>query len=239
MRRLLGWCVHTYTACGLLLAAAVVVRLLEPSRTPDTYRFCFLLMLVAVVVDATDGTFARAVRIKEVIPEFDGRRLDDLVDFLIYTCVPLFLIYQAGLLPTGGQWALLVALLASAYGFCQTDMKTADGAFLGFPSYWNVVAYYLYVIPLDGWAAVGVVLGLAVLTVIPIRYPYPTQPGVVNRWMLLLGIVWGGLVLVDLLQPWDGQPVRWTARASAVYPLLYMVVAWVTSLRRATSHPKQ
>ena len=234
-RRFLGWCVHAYTACGLLLAAGVALLLLEPDRTPDTYRVCFLLMLVGVVVDATDGTLARAVRIKEIIPGFDGRRLDDLVDFIMYTCLPLALIDRAGLLPDGGRWTLLAALLASAYGFCQADVKTTDGAFLGFPSYWNIVAYYLYALPLDGWPAAGLVLGLAVLTFVPSRYPYPTQPGRVNQWMLALSVPWAVLVLADVLRPWEGRPARWQVWASFAYPVLYLVVAWVGSLRRTAA----
>ena len=47
----------------------------------------------------------------------------------------------------GGAW-LLVPLLASAYGFCQVEAKTDDHYFLGFPSYWNIVAFYLYVLRL-------------------------------------------------------------------------------------------
>ena len=192
-------------------------------------------MLVAVVVDATDGTLARAVRIREAVPGFDGRRLDDLVDFLMYTCLPLVLIDRAGLLPADGRWVLLVALVASAYGFCQSDVKTADGAFLGFPSYWNVVAYYLYALPIGQWTAFGLVLGLAALTFVPSRYPYPTQPGRANRWMLALSVPWAGLVLADVLRPWEGRPTRWEAWASVLYPALYLAVAWGASIRRAVT----
>lgn len=231
-RRFLGWCVHAYTGLGLVLAAWVAALLVRPDRTPDDYRLCFLLMLVAVVVDATDGTLARMVRIKEAVPEFDGRRLDDLVDFLMYTCLPLLLIDRAGLLPADARWVLVAALAASGYGFCQTDIKTDDGAFLGFPSYWNVVAYYLYALPITGGVAVALILGFAVLTFVPSRYPYPTQPGRLNRWMLALSLPWAGLVLADVLQPWDGSP-RWTAWASAAYPAAYMGIAWAMSARRA------
>jgi phosphatidylcholine synthase len=231
-RRFLGWCVHAYTGSGLLLAAWVASLLAQSERTPDTYRHCFLLMLVAVLVDATDGTLARAVRVREAVPGFDGRRLDDLVDFLMYTCLPLWLIDRAGLLPAEWRWVLVVALAASAYGFCQADVKTADGAFLGFPSYWNVVAYYLYVLPLGGDAAAAVVLGLAALTFVPSRYPYPSQPGRANRWMLALGVPWAALILADLLRPWGGGPGGWLALASAAYPALYLGVAWAASARR-------
>jgi len=238
-RRFLAWCVHIYTGSGLILAAWITQLLAEPDRTPETYRLCFLLMLVAVVIDATDGTLARWVRIKEAVPEFDGRRLDDLVDFLMYTCLPLLLIDRAGLLPAGWSWVLLVALGASAYGFSQTDVKTEDGAFLGFPSYWNIVAYYAYTMPFDGYVAVALILALAALTFIPSYYPYPTQPGTVNRWMLILSVPWTALILYDVLHHWEKGPMRWAVVASFAYPVLYLGVAWGTSVRRALARSSE
>ena len=56
---------------------------------PAAFRWSFLLMAAATLVDATDGFLARKVRIKEVVPSFDGRRLDDLIDFLNYTFLPI------------------------------------------------------------------------------------------------------------------------------------------------------
>ena len=49
--------------------------------------------------------------------------------------------------------------------------------------------------------AVGIILLLAVLTFVPSRYPYPTQPGRLNRWMLILTVPWVVLLLADLLRP--------------------------------------
>lgn len=230
-RKILAWGVHLYTGSGLLLAAWILWLLLQPERTADTYRICFLLMLVATLIDATDGTLARMVRITETLPGFDGRRLDDLVDFLMYTCLPLLLIERAGLLPPNWNWVLLVALGASAYGFSQSDVKTADGSFLGFPSYWNIVAFYLYTLPLTDEAAVIVILGLAILTFVPIRYPYPTRPGLVNRTMLALSVPWGLMVLVVVVTSWDDSVPRTLSRASAFYPLLYLATAWGMAVR--------
>ena len=234
-RRFLGWCVHGYTGSGLLVAAWVTTLLLEPNRTPETYRQCFLLMLLAVWIDATDGTLARLVRIKETIPEFDGRRLDDLVDFLMYTCLPLLLVERAGVLPADLRWTLLVALFASGYGFCQADVKTPDGAFVGFPSYWNVLAFYLVSLPFDGSLAAALIVLFAILTFVPSRYPYPTQPGRVNRWMLALSLPWTALLLADLLQPWDTGRSRREAWVSLAYPALYLGYSWLASLRRVRS----
>ncbi|HEX3150588.1 MAG TPA: CDP-alcohol phosphatidyltransferase [Gemmataceae bacterium] len=225
-KKALGWAVHAYTGCGLLIAAWITMILMKPDRAVDDYRFCFLLMAIAMVIDATDGTFARLVNIKETVPEFDGRRLDDLVDFLMYTCLPLLLIDRAGILQPEWRWVLLVALAASGYGFSQSDVKTADGAFLGFPSYWNIIAFYLYALPVTEEAAAIAILGFAVLTFVPSRYPYPTQPGLVNRLMLLLSVPWAALVLICVVRHWHHQPPRGMIGLSAGYPTLYLVVAW-------------
>src|SRR5438552_3923697 len=125
LRKFLGWCVHGYTALGLVAAGGIAVAII--AGDPASYRCAFLLMFLATLIDATDGTLARAIKIKEVLPHFDGRRLDDLIDFQTYTSLPLLLIWLAGVLPGEWQAWLLVPLLASAYGFCQTSVKTDDG----------------------------------------------------------------------------------------------------------------
>src|SRR5262245_12598996 len=188
LKRFLAWCVHFYTALGLVAAAAIAVLIVD--GRPESFRWAFVLMLVATIIDATDGTLARAVRIKEVLPGFDGRRLDDLVDFLTYSFLPLLLVWRAGILPPGQEWWLLVPLLASAYGFCQVSAKTDDGFFLGFPSYWNLVAFYLYALRPPGWFSVVVLVGLSLLTFVPLRYLYPSQPGRLNKVTNVLGAAW-------------------------------------------------
>src|SRR5437763_7531592 len=161
LQRLLGWCVHGYTALGLLAAGMIAVLLVQGG--PAAFRWSFLLMVAATLVDSTDGTLARRVRIKEAVPSFDGRRLDDIIDFLTYTFLPLLLIWRAGLLPAGYDPWLFLPLVASAYGFCQVQAKTDDGYFLGFPSLWNVVALYLYVLPFGRWVSLAIVVVLALL----------------------------------------------------------------------------
>src|SRR5262245_14605817 len=121
-RQALGWAVHFYTALGLVLAAGAAVLIVQGD--PRSLSLAFVFLWAAVIVDATDGTLARAVRIKEVLPGFDGRRLDDIIDFLTYAALPLLLLWRAGLLPAGQEGWLLAPLLASAYGFCQVNIKT-------------------------------------------------------------------------------------------------------------------
>src|SRR5262249_40626949 len=65
---------------------------------------------------------------------------------------------------------VLCPVLASAYGFCRTDAKTADHFFTGFPSYWNIVAFYLYVLDWPPTLNAAVVVGFAVAVFVPVRY---------------------------------------------------------------------
>src|SRR5262249_55018549 len=100
-RRALAWGVHFYTGLGLACAARVAVLIVEGSDA--AFRQAFWLLALATLIDATDGTLARAIHIKEVLPRFDGRRLDDLIDFLTYTSLPLLLVWRAKLLPEGAE----------------------------------------------------------------------------------------------------------------------------------------
>ncbi len=237
LRTALAWGVHFYTALGLACAAGIAVLTVY-----ESYRWAFVLMLVATLIDATDGTLARAVRIKETLPGFDGRRLDDLVDFLNYTSLPLFLLWKAGILPEGQEFWLLLPLFSSAYGFCQVSVKTDDGYFLGFPSYWNLVAFYLYVLqPLPGWVTLTLIIGPALLTFVPTRYLYPS----VMRSRLdlvtnLLGALWAALLVWLMVElPSEaptsaGVPEHWPrdlAVLSLFFPIYYMLASWAVTWR--------
>jgi phosphatidylcholine synthase len=132
VRRILAWCVHLYTSLGLVAAAGIAVLIVRGGD--DSFRGALALMVLATLIDSTDGWLARRAHVKEFAPTFDGRRLDDLIDFQTYTSLPLLLIWRAGLLTGGQSWWLLLPLLSSAYGFSQVNAKTDDGFFLGFPS---------------------------------------------------------------------------------------------------------
>ena len=206
---MLAWLVHSYTALGLVAAAGMAVLIVQGG--PDAFRGAFLLMVIATLIDATDGTLARRVRVKEVLPGFDGTQLDNLIDFLTYTSLPLLLLWRAGdrVLPAGQEGWLLLPLVASAYGFCQVSAKTSDGYFLGFPSYWNLVAFYLYVLRLPGWLSIGILVGFSVLTFVPSRYLYPTLRGRLNWLTNALAAPWAFLLVYILYRlPADSSPAR-------------------------------
>jgi phosphatidylcholine synthase len=187
-------------------------------------------MLVAVAVDATDGTLARLARVKELIPGFDGDRLEDIVDYLNYVLVPAFLLIRADLLPAADAlWLAALPLVASAYGFCQKEAKTADHYFLGFPSYWNIVAFYMYVMRMPRWVNAFLVILLAVLVFVPIKYLYPSRNPILRRWTVALGSLWTILIVWIIYSLPD--PNRWLVVSSLFFPLYYVALSFWLELR--------
>jgi phosphatidylcholine synthase len=225
--RATAWAVHLYTVTGLALGAAAAVLIVDGGAA--SLRLALLLLLVATAIDATDGVLARRFDAASVLPRFDGRRLDDIVDFHCYVSLPLLLIWRAGLLPGAAGWLLLGPLVAAAYGFSQTEAKTEDGYFLGFPSYWNVVALYLFLLHPAPATTAFVVTALAVLTFVPARYLYPSMAGRLNRIAALGGAAWGVALLAILLH--EAAPRTWVL-LSLAYPAWYMAASWWVTLRR-------
>ena len=229
-----AWGVHLFTGMGLVVAALMAVLLVRGGA--EAFRGVFFLMVIGTLIDAIDGTFARMAHVKTVLPNFDGRKLDDITDFLTYTFLPLALIWRAGLLPLGTELWLLLPLLASAYGFCQVEAKTEDGYFLGFPSLWNVVALYLYYLQLPGPIALGIVIVLALLTFVPSRYLYPTQPGRFNAFSNILGAIWTVMIVIVVWRDPAGSTglddrTRWLVGISLFHPAFYMIASWAITLR--------
>jgi phosphatidylcholine synthase len=229
LRKLLAWLVHLYTAMGLVCAAGMAVLIVRGGDA--SFRGAFLLMMVATAVDATDGWLARLACVKDVLPGFDGSALDNLIDFHTYSSLPLLLIWRAGVLPGGLAWLLLLPLLASAYGFSQVNVKTDDGFFLGFPSYWNIAAYYLFVLAPPVWVSVALLSTCAVLTFIPTRYIYATRGGPFATLVNVGSAIWFVSLGVVLFGPEEYR--RTVALLSLAYPVMYLALsAFVTFTRK-------
>jgi phosphatidylcholine synthase len=202
--RLAGLALHAYTASGTVLALLIVIAAIDGNAVRALW-----LGLAALWIDGTDGMIARRLRVKETIPWFDGARLDDIVDYLTYAFAPIVLLWTGDYLPGGAMGAVLAALplLASSYQFCRVDAKTDDHFFLGFPSYWNVVAFYAIVLDVG---PTGVAIALAVLTVlvfVPVRYVYPSRTKLLRGLNLALAGTWLVTYAVLLAQYPDPHPV--------------------------------
>jgi len=215
----LAWLVHLYTALGAVTAFATAIRIEQKS-----FQNAFWLMSLAVVIDATDGTLARAARVKEHIPWFNGDRLEDIIDYANYVIVPCLFLWHSVLLPRHDAWWIAVLpLLASAYGFCQKDAKTADHFFLGFPSYWNIVVFYLYVLQTPHWVNGFSIIALSILVFVPIKYIYPSRSPRYRFFTNTLGSLWGISVLFIIYFLPD--PPRYLVFASLAFPAYYTLLS--------------
>ncbi|HTM63528.1 MAG TPA: CDP-alcohol phosphatidyltransferase family protein [Gammaproteobacteria bacterium] len=193
-RRSLGWLVHMFTASGACIGVLSLLAIYEGRNLTALWLMC-----AAILIDSVDGMFARAVKIKDVVPEIDGALLDNIVDFVNYTIVPsFFLLVATNMLPIYGRIVTVIAIIfASAYQFTQYDAKTADHFFKGFPSYWNIAVMYLFFWQMSPFANMIILLVLVLLSFVPIKYVYPSRLDYLthNRYMrygmLFSTIIWG------------------------------------------------
>jgi len=218
--------VHAYTATGAILAF-IGIRAVFEGRV----RLAFATMIVATFVDSTDGVLARLARVKEVLPTVDGARIDDIVDYLTFVVLPMLLLDRFGFLPERYALAIVaVVLLSSLYGFTSADAKTADHFFTGFPSYWNIVALYLYVFAAPPLVSAIVLLTLSALVFVRIGYVYPSRTPVLRSLTVALGAIWA--VMVASMIWWLPAPPRWLGIASLGFPVYYIVLSLVLHARR-------
>ena len=224
--------VHFYTASGSLLAFLIVLAAIRGNAVQALW-----LALVALVIDGTDGWLARRFHVKETLPWFDGARLDDIVDYLTYVFAPILLLWNTGHLPIGPAGIILAALplLASGYQFSRVDAKTDDHFFLGFPSYWNVVAFYTIVFNLSPMIVGTILLTCSILVFVPLRYLYPSRTVIFRPLTLALTGIWllsYALILEQMPTP---QPLL--AIFSLFYLLYYVSMSLYLTLRKGKSDP--
>lgn len=222
-QRLAAGAVHAYTASGVVLALLMV----HFSYAGDV-ALVLLLFGIAMVVDGTDGFLARRLQVKTRLPGFDGALLDNIVDYITYAFAPIVLLASSGYLPDG-VWGWVVAavpLLASCVQFCRTDAKGNPGDdhhFLGFPSYWNIVAFYLVAAQASPTVSTIVLLFCTVAVFVPIRYVYPSRTRLLWRVTMPLSTAWLVGYFLILTQLPDPHPF-WLA-LSGVYIVYYVAVS--------------
>jgi phosphatidylcholine synthase len=120
-------------------------------------------------------------------------------------------------------------LLSSGYGFSNASAKTSDHFFTGFPSYWNIVVLYLFLLDLPPDVNAAILLGFAVMVFVPIRYVYPSRTTILPRTTNVLGAVWAAAMLTILWQ--YPQVSRTLVLASLAFPVYYFALSFVVHLQ--------
>jgi phosphatidylcholine synthase len=216
-----AFAVHVFTASG---AACALLALLAAVRSDWPLMFAWLG--IALVVDGVDGTFARRLRVREVLPRWSGDVLDLVVDILNYVFVPAYALTASGLLPQSLATSLgaLVVVTGSLY-FADRLMKTSDYYFRGFPALWNIAAFYLFLLKPAPWLSASIVVALAVLTFVPFHVIHPMRIAHLRALTLAALAAWGLLAVVAVAE--NLEPGYWIDTALSMLAIYFVGVGFL------------
>jgi phosphatidylcholine synthase len=218
LREAAAFSVHIFTASG---AGCALLALMAAVGAAWTEMFVWLG--VAAIIDGIDGTFARRLRVAELLPRWSGDLLDFVVDYTTYVFVPAYAMVASGLLPPSVALALgLIVTVTGALYFADRRMKTSDSYFRGFPALWNVVAFNLFVLKPAPWLAAGAIVALAAATFAPIHFVHPVRVPQWRQLNMAALVLWGLLSVFVLAE--NLEPPFWVKAALAVIALYFVIV---------------
>jgi phosphatidylcholine synthase len=219
VRVALAYSVHLFTATGAVWGFLALLAIFK-----HDWRAMILWMIIAMLVDGLDGTFARWADVKNYAKGIDGSLLDNILDYLNYVVVPALFLVEADVLPVGVRLISACSiLLTSAYQFTQSDAKTDDHHFKGFPSYWNVAALYMLLMNLPQWVNFGFLMLFNIMVFIPIKYIYPSRNSYLRTLTLVLTYLYGAIGIWGLIQ-YPNHP-QWIVWVSFIYIAYYLVLS--------------
>lgn len=219
--RVFAWAVHLFTATGVVVAFLAIL-----SVAAHQWQMAMFWLLIAQIIDGIDGTFARIAKVKTVLPNFDGKAMDYVIDFATYAIIPIYFMYEVQLMPTSVQFiGAAVALLASVLYYGMPNMVSDDLHFVGFPVMWNLVAYYLfYVVQFPDWVNFGIIIGLSIMHFVPLKYVYPSRTA--HLFLLTLVVTITAFVVNSYILYKNGD-VALPVKIISLLTLLYLVVIGV------------
>ena len=181
-----SYLVHIFTALGVVFGFLALLATVD-GKIPEA----FLWLAFALFVDGVDGTLARAVNVKQNTPEIDGAILDNIIDYLNYVVVPVFIFYSLGMAPEPYLLLSCIAiLLVSCFTFTNTNIKTDDFYFSGFPAIWNIVVLYFYILESSEFTNFIFVILFCILTFIPFKYVHPFRVVEFRKITLMITSIW-------------------------------------------------
>jgi phosphatidylcholine synthase len=218
-----AWGVHLLTASGAVFGLFALT-----AAARGDYVASLFWMALTIAIDGVDGALARTFHVKAVVPSVDGALLDNVVDYFTWSVVPAFFLFVSPLAGEAGRLPVVAAILiASGYQFARIDAKTTDHTFSGFPSYWNILVFYLFVLGYPAWFNVSVVLLCAAASFAPLRCLYPSRTPHWRAFNVAFGSLWALCLTVALFRYPAGH-MPWV-RLSWVYVVYYAAFsAWLT-----------
>lgn len=224
LHKLAAYGVHVFTALGAVLGLGAILLTFR-----GFFQYAIWALFAAVIIDSVDGTLARAARTKQFAPAINGALMDNIIDFVTWTVAPLVWLYAVTAIPA---WPLLICAAASIFGFTHIEAKTSDNFFTGFPSFWNFIVFYIYLLSLSVALSVIILLIFASATIMPIRFVYPSLTIYFRKLTLFLGFIYV-LQFVAMIILFDNSPA-FLIYSSFIFPLYYFVLSFYLQLK----HPR-
>lgn len=225
--------VHIFTALGVVCALMAMLAIYDKN-----VEALFFWLAVAFFIDGIDGTMARAVGVKTVLPRFSGERLDLIIDYLTYVFVPaLALLAWKHLDGTLGVILAAGIMLSLLYHFSDNDSKNKDNCFVGFPAIWNIIAYFVFAIEPATWVTNLVVTVLIILTFVPMPWVHPVRVEALRPVTLAALAAFCAAVMWNVIYGFPASPfVQFVILAIAVYGTGLAVIWWLRGSSRKSTY---
>ena len=220
-RQMRAFSVHLFTASGAFLALLALTAAGE-----ERWTAMFWWLAAALAVDGVDGPIARKQRVKEVLPNWSGDTLDNVIDYVTFVLIPAYALYASGLISEPLSFvAAGVIVVSSAIYYADTGMKTDENFFSGFPVVWNMVVFAFFVVKPPEWLVLLVTFSAAFTSFLPIWFLHPVRVERLRPLNLAVFAAWsvsGAVALFyDLTPP---ALVTWVMTSTSLYLLLVGVL---------------
>ena len=178
--------VHMLTATGAVLALLAI-----EAAVRQAWPQMMLWLVVAFIVDGIDGPLARKFDVENNASEWDGVLMDLIVDYLTYVFIPVFALWQSGLMTHfwGGICGAIICFASVIY-FSDTRMKTKDKSFSGFPGCWNMVIVVFFALQPPFWIMLAVIIFLTVAMFLPLKFIHPVRTKHLRPLSLSIAMLW-------------------------------------------------
>ena len=215
--KLRAFSVHLLTASGSFLALLSLTAAAE-----ERWTAMFWWLAAALFVDGIDGPIARRLNVKEVLPNWSGDMLDNVIDYVTFVLIPAYALYASGLVAEPWNFvAAGVIVVSSAIYYADTGMKTDENFFSGFPVVWNMVVFSFFVVQPSETVILVITFAAAIASFLPIWFLHPVRVKRLRTVNLAVTAVWAAVSLVALLQGLDTSPViQWLTALTSIYLLV-------------------
>jgi len=170
--------VHLWTLTGLAFAVFALRATVD-----GNFDTAARLLIGALLVDFTDGTLARLLRVRQRMPLISGEVIDYIHDLVGLTMVPMFFFWHVGLFLEPLGFPLVVAATLAAtlkYGMKASSLRL--GYSIGAPPIFLsiLLCYFLELGPVVSTLYAA---GLILIVLVPIHFPITSlvtthwQPG--------------------------------------------------------------